>query len=121
MVALTGTRVVELVLAEEQFVVGDGTRVELAAEDDVSRGGPRLLVVALDEDVSSQLETRVQGHTHPPLLASHVAGTSKDNGSTPSLISYCKYNNNNNKALFAIFNMQVHFLGYPGSVGWQHF
>ena len=73
--ALTGTRVVELVLAEEQLVVGDGTRVELTAEDDVSLGGPRLLVVALDEDVSSQLEARVQGHTHPPLLPPHITAT----------------------------------------------
>ena len=74
MAALTGTCVVELVLAEEQLVVGDGTRVELAPEDDVSLGGPRLLVVALDEDVSSQLKARVKGYAHPPLLPSHVTG-----------------------------------------------
>ena len=44
-------------------VVTDGACMELHAEHDVTSGGAHTFVVALDENVSSQLQARVELYT----------------------------------------------------------
>ena len=51
--------VVQVLPGEAEDVVGDGTRVELYPEHHLALGG-RLAVVALDEDVATQLEHHVR-------------------------------------------------------------
>ena len=49
----TFTRIIQFALGEVEHVVRDRTGVELTAKDDVTSRGVQLLVVALNEDVST--------------------------------------------------------------------
>ena len=77
---LTVNAVVELLLAEDDVAVLDGTGVELALPDDLALPGPRLLVVALDEDVATQRNAGRDGDAHLLHVVRHIAGDRRDNG-----------------------------------------
>ena len=74
---LTVDGVVHLLLAEDDVVVLDGARVELALPHHLALPRPRLLVVALDQDVAPQRDARRNGDAHLLHVVRHI--TAKQN------------------------------------------
>jgi hypothetical protein len=67
--------IIQLLLAEDHVAVLNGTRVELALPDDLSLTRARLLVVALDQDVTPQWDARRDGDAHFLHVVCDIAAT----------------------------------------------